>query len=77
MCECLKRADGTWHVDECCASVMDDYHSGKQPPCPVCEKRHRANEGVTFWSCSCSEPRPICAECFGVLPSDKAPASGA
>ena len=28
MCECLKRADGTWHVDECCAQVMDDFHSG-------------------------------------------------
>ncbi len=28
MCECLKRPDGTWHVDECCAWVMDDYHNG-------------------------------------------------
>lgn len=26
MCECLKRPDGTWHVDECCAHVMDTYH---------------------------------------------------
>lgn len=28
MCECVKREDGTWHVDECCASIMDEYHSG-------------------------------------------------
>jgi hypothetical protein len=28
MCECLKRDDGTWHVDECCAAIMDAYHSG-------------------------------------------------
>ena len=28
MCECLKRADGTWHVDECCADVMDKWHAG-------------------------------------------------
>jgi len=36
-------------------------------PCRVCEARHLANEGVTFWSCSCPEPRPMCAECFGIL----------
>lgn len=29
MCECLKREDGTWHVDECCAFVMDAYHDGR------------------------------------------------
>jgi hypothetical protein len=29
MCECLKREDGTWHVDECCASIMDEYHDGE------------------------------------------------
>jgi len=28
MCECLRRNDGTWHVDECCAHVMEEYHSG-------------------------------------------------
>ena len=26
MCECLRREDGTWHVDECCAHVMDNWH---------------------------------------------------
>lgn len=31
MCECLRREDGTWHVDECCAWVMDEYHNGKRP----------------------------------------------
>ena len=34
MCECLRREDGTWHVDECCAWVMEDYH-GKGWPLPV------------------------------------------
>lgn len=29
MCECLKRDDGTWHVDLCCADIMDAYHQGK------------------------------------------------
>lgn len=29
MCECLQRPDGTWHVDECCAHIMNDYHDGK------------------------------------------------
>lgn len=28
MCECAKREDGTWHVDECCAWIMDAYHGG-------------------------------------------------
>lgn len=26
MCECLQNSDGTWHVDECCAWVMDQFH---------------------------------------------------
>ena len=30
MCECLRREDGTWHVDECCAWVMDELHDGKR-----------------------------------------------
>ena len=28
MCECIRRDDGTWHVDECCAAIMDEYHAG-------------------------------------------------
>lgn len=31
MCECLRHGDGTWHVDECCSWIMDNYHSGNYP----------------------------------------------
>ena len=35
MCECLRREDGTWHVDECCAWVMDAYHGGGLKLAPI------------------------------------------
>jgi hypothetical protein len=46
MCECLKRADGTWHVDECCAWLMDNWHgkgleayeAGWKAACEECAK---------------------------------------
>lgn len=46
MCECLKRNDGTWHVDECCAEVMDKYHDGTLFNDAITSERKRIVEEI-------------------------------